>query len=198
MDFTPVMEPGRYMIAAGEVFSRAFDIGDDVWESSVWKVLNFFLSQRCGYEVPGKHRACHRDLLLRHGDKAIVANGGWHDAADLAQGMENTAEGTAGLFLLAEALKGRNERLYARVMEEARWGLDYVLKVRFGDGYRSSYSSTSIWTDGEFSERPCRGHRSPHGAGYGSGFGGLCLADRHGRLWICRRGLGESAGWQAL
>lgn len=148
MDFTPVMEPGRYMIAAGEVFSRAFDIGDDVWESSVWKVLNFFLSQRCGYEVPGKHRACHRDLLLRHGDKAIVANGGWHDAADLAQGMENTAEGTAGLFLLAEALKGRNERLYARVMEEARWGLDYVLKVRFGDGYRSSYSSTSIWTDG--------------------------------------------------
>jgi len=34
------------------------------------------------------------------------------------------------------------------VLEEARWGLDYVLKVRFGDGYRSSYSSLSIWTDG--------------------------------------------------
>ena len=34
----------------------------------------------------------------------------------------------------------------------ASWPLDllvdYVLKTRFGDGYRSSYSSTSIWTDG--------------------------------------------------
>ena len=148
MDFTAVMEPGRYMIAAGEVLSRAFDIDDQVWESSVWKVLNFFMSQRCGYDVPGKHRACHRDLLLKHGDKSIVANGGWHDAADLAQGMENTADGTSALFLLAEALKGRNQRLYERVLEEAKWGLDYVLKVRFGDGYRSSYSSTSIWTDG--------------------------------------------------
>ena len=80
-----------------------------------------------------------------------MANGGWHDAADLAQGMNNTADGTAALFLLARSLEneeGLRARLHERVLEEARWGLDYVLKVRFGDGYRSSYSSTSIWTDG--------------------------------------------------
>ena len=152
MDFSEVTECGRYLLIAGEYSTRAFDISENVWDSSIWKVLNFYLSQRCGMEIPGKHRACHTDLLLKHPDgRAIVANGGWHDAADLAQGMNNSADGTAALFLLARALEngdGLRARLHDRVLEEARWGLDYVLKVRFGDGYRSSYSSLSIWTDG--------------------------------------------------
>ena len=152
MDFSEVTEMGRYLLIAGDVSTRAFDISPNVWDASIWKVLNFYLSQRCGMEIPGKHRACHTDLLLKHPDgRAIVANGGWHDAADLAQGMNNTADGTAALFLLARSLEkgdGLRARLHDRVLEEARWGLDYVLKVRFGDDYRSSYSSTSIWTDG--------------------------------------------------
>jgi len=152
MDFSELTECGRYILIAGEYSTRAFDIDPHVWDSSIWKVLNFYLSQRCGMEIPGKHRACHTDMLLKHPDgRAIVANGGWHDAADLAQGMNNSADGTAALFLLARALEnedGLRARLHDRVLEEARWGLDYVLKVRFGDGYRSSYSSTSIWTDG--------------------------------------------------
>ncbi len=152
MDFSEVTECGRYLLIAGDHSTRVFEISPNVWDASVWKVLNFYLSQRCGIEIPGKHRACHTDLLLKHPDgRAIVANGGWHDAADLAQGMNNTADGTAALFLLARTLEGKDElrtRLHDRVLEEARWGLDYVLKVRFGDGYRSSYSSLSIWTDG--------------------------------------------------
>ena len=148
LDFSEVNEEGRYLLAAGPVVSRSFAISSDVWASSIWKVLNFYLSQRCGVEVPGKHRACHSDLLLRHGDQAIVANGGWHDAADLAQGMGNTADGTAALLQLTLSLKDYDPRLYRRVLEEARVGLDYTLKVRFGDGYRSVYSSASIWTDG--------------------------------------------------
>lgn len=148
LDFSDLAWAGRYRLSAGDVLTEPFDIAEDVWEASVWKVLNFFLSQRCGFEVPGKHRACHADLLLKHDGKAIVANGGWHDAADLAQGMCNTADGTTALLLLAEALADRRPRLYRRVLEEAKWGLDYTLKVRFGDGFRSSYSSTSIWTDG--------------------------------------------------
>lgn len=152
MDFSELTDCGRYLLIAGESSTRAFDISPTVWDASIWKVLHFYLSQRCGMDIPGKHRACHCDLLLKHPDgRAIVANGGWHDAADLAQGMNNTADGTAALFLLARSLEnesGLRLRLHDRVLEEARWGLDYVLKVRFGDGYRSSYSSTSIWTDG--------------------------------------------------
>lgn len=133
MDFTALRTPGRYLLLAGELSTRVFPIDERVWEPSVWKVLNFYLSQRCGWDVPGKHHACHTDLLLKHNGRAIVANGGWHDAADLAQGMNNTSDGTAALFRLARRLKGAQgltARLYERVLEEARWGLDYVLKTR--------------------------------------------------------------------
>ncbi len=148
LDFSEVIDEGNYILVAGNLTTRAFRIGDDVWESSIWKMLNFFLVLRCGHEVYGKHRDCHTDMLLKHGDKSIVANGGWHDAGDLAQGMNNTSEATQALLSLAKTLKGKNDRLYRRVLEEAKWGLDYVIKVRFGDGYRASYSSCSIWTDG--------------------------------------------------
>ena len=149
LDFTDWMQEGRYMLCAGDVYSRAFEISADCWESSVWNTLSFFLALRCGYDVHGRHRACHGDLLLQHDGKAIVANGGWHDAADVAQSLPNTADGVIGLLLLANALTApRHARLRARVLDEAKWGLDYVLKTRFGDGYRATYSSSSIWTDG--------------------------------------------------
>lgn len=151
LDFSAVCSEGRYLIVCGDVLSRAFDISEDIWHPSAWKVLNFYLSQRCGFEVPGKHHACHADLLLKHKDWSVPANGGWHDAADLAQGMGNTCNGTSALFLLARRLTcrdGVSADLRERVLEEARWGLAYVLKTRFPDGYRSGYSSLSVWTDG--------------------------------------------------
>lgn len=151
LNFSEVRAEGRYLLLCGGVSSRAFDISEDIWHASAWKVLNFYLSQRCGFEVPGKHHACHGDLLLTHNGQSIVANGGWHDAADLAQGMGNTGNGVCALFLLARKLKGReglSAALYERVLEEARWGLAYVLKTRFSDGCRTQYSSLSIWTDG--------------------------------------------------
>lgn len=149
LDFTEVMEEGRYLLTAGDAYSRVFPIAQDIWESSVWHVLNFFLAERCGFDVQGKHRACHADMLLTHGGASIVANGGWHDAADVAQSLPNTSEGAAALLSLALSLEGRGfDRLYERVLDEAKWGLDYVLKMRFGDGWRGTYSSASIWTDG--------------------------------------------------
>ena len=183
MNFTEVMDEGEYLIVAGKLSTRVFSIRQDVWEDSVWKVLNFFFCLRCGYEVFGKHRACHSDMLLTHGDKAIVANGGWHDAGDLAQSFVNTSEGTMALFSLAQSLKGRNEPLFARVLEEAKWGLDYVMKMRFGDGYRGSYTSCSIWTDGvigthdDVSGKPVRSACTNFDAAYAEALGARTLCE---------------------
>jgi hypothetical protein len=33
-------------------------------------------------------------------------------------------------------------------VEEARWGLDWILKTRFGDGFRINWASMDYWTDG--------------------------------------------------
>jgi hypothetical protein len=150
MDFSELRTPGRYILSADDVKTQPFPIGADVWVESIRKVLNFFYMERCGMGVPGVHAACHRDWTCVHGDRRIVINGGWHDAGDLSQQAEATDEITYALFTLAEKLRARNgdPALYARVLEEARWGLDWVLKTSFGDGFRDVGSINSRRTDG--------------------------------------------------
>jgi hypothetical protein len=150
MDFSEIRTPGRYIIEAGGAKSKPFPIDADVWAASIRKVLNFFYTERCGMDIPGIHAACHRDWTCVHGDKRILINGGWHDAGDLSQQAEATDEITYALFSLAEQLRERegDPELYARVLEEAKWGLDWVLKTSFGDGFRHFGSINSRRTDG--------------------------------------------------
>jgi hypothetical protein len=150
MDFTEVREPGTYIVRAGGRATRPFRIGDDTWEASLWKALNFFYVQRCGYAIPGVHDICHRDWVVRHGDRSLVMNGGWHDAGDLSQSFVNTAEAAFAMFRLYERLAARQENpaLAARLAEEAKWGLDWLLKTTFHDGFRPHFATLDRWTDG--------------------------------------------------
>ncbi|HEY2018242.1 MAG TPA: glycoside hydrolase family 9 protein [Bryobacteraceae bacterium] len=150
MDFSEVREPGSYFVRAGDRQTKPFRIGDDVWKSSLWKAINFFYVERCGFAIPGVHDACHRDWVLKHGDKQLVVNGGWHDAGDLSQSLGNTAEAAYAMFSLAERMQKRGEdpELLARLLEEAQWGLDWLLKVTFHDGFRPGFSQLDRWTDG--------------------------------------------------
>jgi hypothetical protein len=150
MDFSAVRQPGTYVIQAGDIVTQPFRIGDDVWRSSVLKALNWLYGQRCGWHVPGSHDVDHRDWFAVHGDLRIPLNGGWHDAGDLSQGMINTGEAVYALFALAERLQatGEDPELLERVLEEATWGLDWVLRVRFPGGYRMGFASHNLWTNG--------------------------------------------------
>jgi len=150
LDFSEVRQPGTYVIQAGDRITRQFRIDDNVWNPTIWKVLNFFYGERCGFAVPGSHEVCHRDWLATVGDKKIVMNGGWHDAGDLSQGLVNTGEAAYAMFALAERLQstGEDPTLVRRLIEEARWGLDWILKVRFDGGYRIGFASMNIWTNG--------------------------------------------------
>ena len=77
----------------------------------------------------------------------IPVNGGWHDAADLTQGVGNTARAIISMLDLANSVKTRNPDLYDRLLEESRWGLNWLLGTRFGDGYRDGGMIVGIWTD---------------------------------------------------
>jgi hypothetical protein len=149
MDFSEVRKDGVYVLEAGAAVTHPFSIGPNIWEASIWKALNFFYAERCGTAIPGVHGICHRDWTCVHNDQRIVINGGWHDAGDLTQGLGNTGEIVYGLFSLAERLHARDENpaLYDRVIEEARWGLDWILKTSFGDGYRNGGSISSRRTN---------------------------------------------------
>ena len=171
MDFSEVNTPGTYVIRAGDITSRAFRIADGVWKGAVWKALNFFYGNRCGYLVPGSHGVDHLDWFATHGDRRIVMSGGWHDAGDLSQGVINTGEATYAMFALAERLRDASgstaddSALVARLIEEGKWGLDWVLRVRFPGGYRMGFASHNLWTNnvvGDVDDRSREAKNNPN------------------------------------
>ena len=149
LDFSEVHKPGTYVIRAGDTLTRSFRIGDDAWLDSIWKAISFMYSERCGTEIPGIHGRCHEDIYTIHDDQRIVVNGGYHDAGDLSA-TGNTPGMVYAMLSLAEAMKRQDGDpvLFNRLLEEARWGLNWVLKTRFGGGYRSTGQLVSYWTDG--------------------------------------------------
>ncbi|MHB1192079.1 MAG: glycoside hydrolase family 9 protein [Longimicrobiales bacterium] len=149
MDFSEVTTPGTYVLRSGDGTTRPFRVGTDAWEATVWQVLNFFYGNRCGFDVPGSHGVDHLDWFATLGDQRIPMSGGWHDAGDLSQGVINTAEATYAMFALAERLReqGGDPALVGRLLEEATWGLDWVMRVRFPGGYRIGFASHNLWTD---------------------------------------------------
>ena len=149
-NFTTFNQPGEYSIRVGEVTTPSFRICDKLWENSLWRVLNFIFCQRCGYAVPGIHSTCHVDLCSRHDGKSISYAGGWHDAGDLSQQTLQTGDVTFALLETYNKLKEHNLPLAMRMLEEAEWGLEFILKNRYGDGYRASSVGLLIWQDGIF------------------------------------------------
>jgi len=149
LDFSEIEVPGEYILRAGDKSTRPFRIGDDAWQSSIWKAINFMYSERCGTVIPGIHGICHQDDYTSRGDKRIVINGGYHDAGDLSA-TGNTPGMVYGLFSLADRLKTQEQDpvLQARLIGEAKWGLNWILKTRFGDGFRSTGQLISYWTNG--------------------------------------------------
>jgi hypothetical protein len=147
LDFTSVIAPGRYFLRAGPTSTRTFGIGDDAWKPTIWKALNFFYGERCGFAVPGSHSVDHLDWFATHGAERVTMSGGWHDAGDLSQGVINTGEATYSMFALAERIGDSDPELRARLIEEAKWGLDWVLRVRFDGGYRIAFASHNLWTN---------------------------------------------------
>jgi hypothetical protein len=150
VDFSAFREEGEYLIKVGDVVTPfPFYINNNVWENSAWRVTNFMFVERCGYPVPEKHGACHTDLNGEHNGHLFTANGGWHDAADMSQVALQTGETAFAFFEMAQKAKEKgNTDLYLRLMEEAQWGLDYIMKTRLGDGYRVQAWWTNLWTDG--------------------------------------------------
>jgi len=152
LDFSEFKQAGRYRLQAGEHITESFEIGHCIMEEAVWKVIHFLYAERCGYPVVGRHGACHGDIIAEHLGAKIAYNGGWHDAGDVSQQTAQTAEVAHALLEMAESIKKTNTQdsqlLYTRLLEEAQWGLDFVLRMRFGDGYRASSAGICRWTNG--------------------------------------------------
>lgn len=152
LDFTPVTKEGFYYLKAGRIISQTFEIAADIVEENVWRVINFLYAERCGMPVPGKHGTCHQDIVAEHKGVTITYAGGWHDAGDASQQTAQTGEIVHALLEMASRYKQKSPKLYRRLLEEAEWGLDFILRTRFGDGYRATSAGATRWTNNKIGD----------------------------------------------
>ena len=99
-------------------------------------------------------------MLANHRGETISFCGGWHDAGDVSQQAAQTAETVLALFENARCFRS-DRMLYLRLMEEAQWGLDFILRTRFGDGFRATSAGATRFTDnliGNFDDISARVH----------------------------------------
>ena len=146
VDFSALRTPGRYRLRAvgGVLESHPFSVAPDVFAAAADAMLEFMRSQRCGYN-PFLDVVCHRfDGRTAEGPRRdgsfLPAHGGWHDAGDTLKYLITSSNATAQLLLahrLSPAMwkdrvnalgqPGPNGR--PDVLDEARWGLEWMLRL---------------------------------------------------------------------
>jgi peptidoglycan/xylan/chitin deacetylase (PgdA/CDA1 family) len=149
LDFSKIKNKGQYLISAGDTESPAFIIGESVYDDAADFLLNYMRQQRCGFN-PWLKDSCHtNDGYVVYGknndQKHIDATGGWHDAADYLQYVATSANATYQMLFAwsknpaafgdnfqANGLQG-SDRL-PDVINEARWGLDWLIKMNPSPG----------------------------------------------------------------
>lgn len=149
LDFTQVTKPGSYQLECGKSRSEQLPIAEDAWSLLIDSTLNTLNGFRCGCAVSGPHDACHLDSFIEYKEDRRTMAGGWHDAANNTQFGDSTHMTIYTLLQLYEGLKGDLEQRARaeRVLSEAKWGLDWSLRMRFAPGVRLSKNFSSYWTD---------------------------------------------------
>ena len=154
-DFSALRQPGSYYLdVPGVGRSFAFAVNNNVFERAYYLAMRAFYGQRCGTavdlgpEFPGySHPICHQhgEFHPSSGAKGPRDNlGGWHDAGDYGRYMVNSGVSTATLLWAWEIYGPRLERIQLHIPEtgngtpdilnEARWNLEWMLKMQDGDG----------------------------------------------------------------
>lgn len=67
---------------------------------------------------------------------------------------------------MAGAVQGKDSIFYERLLEEARWGVNWILRTRFGDGYRLGGLIIGIWTkniQGDKDDMQTEARNTPYG-----------------------------------
>src|SRR5688572_11797558 len=162
LNFSLFKKPGRYYLQAGSIQSPEFEIGDNVYKGAADFCLRYMRQQRTGFN-PFLKDSCHTHdgyvlyapkgvQVIEIGEKPLVDSmhidvvGGWHDASDYLQYSTTSANATYHLLAayrdfpkiftdekLANGLDGKNGM--ADVLDEAKWGLDWLLKMHPRDDW---------------------------------------------------------------
>ena len=147
LNFSAFKKKGKFYLQAGGAKSPVFRIDEDVYKGTADFCLRYMRQQRSGYN-PFLNDSCHsHDGYTLYAEKAGIKDsthvdvvGGWHDASDYLQYATTSANATFHLLLAyrdfpavftdmheANGTAGKNN--IADVQDEAKWGLDWLLKM---------------------------------------------------------------------
>lgn len=177
LDFSKIKSPGRYYLKAGSAQSPEIKINSAAYDGAADFCLFYLRQQRCGFN-PFLNDSCHtHDAYTLYGPMKDSTHldmvGGWHDASDYLQYSTTTANATWHLLAAyrdfpkqftdkknSNGLDGSNG--IADVLDEAKWGLDFLLKLH----PRNDWMFNQVADD-----RDHRGMRIPkEDSFYGRGF----------------------------
>lgn len=120
-----------FRVARGVLFRETAGLGVD-----------FFFVQRCGFEVPGWHKACHMDAARLPDGTHIDVTGGWHSAGDYNKPQWQFGD-SAVPYAIASAFRADPEFLsrpdrdgdgLPDALDEARWGVQFLAKMQRDSG----------------------------------------------------------------
>lgn len=151
IDFSAISEEGEYRLQTKNTTAASlfFKISTKTYKNKSELLLEFMRQQRCGYN-PFFDIVCHqgdgRSFYGPMPDSTFVdATGGWHDAGDqlkyLITGSYATAHMLKAYDLFPETFVDSYNHLgqpisnnIADVLDEAKWGLDWILKLQSQPG----------------------------------------------------------------
>ncbi len=167
LDFSRLHWPGHYVIRTGDIISSSFRVTADPYRGALRMLLRSYYLQRCGHALADEetglgHSACHtQDGIVAHGDhwhkqgEHMKTTGGWHDAGDYGKYVASTSVTVARLLTAYE----QNDALASDgwlkipesgngqpdIIDEARVGLDWMLRMQREDGAVYRKLSGASW-----------------------------------------------------
>lgn len=149
LDFTELETSGGFYIRLNTTESEPFRIAPDVYKGTSDFLLKYMRQQRCGYN-PYFADSCHTHdgFIVDHPKKTgqiIDVTGGWHDATDYLQYVTTSANAVYQMLLAYKrnpAVFGDNYNASGDagsngipdILDEARWGIDWLLKMNPDSG----------------------------------------------------------------
>lgn len=185
LDFSKINKNGVYYLRASKTKQRSPDvrISSSAYSGYSETLLGFMRQQRCGYNPTLNVYCHHKDGYSFYGpmeDSTFVdVSGGWHDAGDQLKYLITSSYATAHMLKTYElypnkfadnvdALGKPSPNGIPDILDEAKWGLDWILKCyeypesivhqvaddRDHKGYKMPDDDNSDYGWGENSFRP--------------------------------------------
>lgn len=160
ISFSNIRADGLYCIKLEDnTSSPPFKIGKDVYRTVIDSLLYFLKAARCGSTNPELHKPCH---LYDATNTDLDLTGGWHDAGDFLKFTRSVSYVVYTLLLsydlhkdhYSEFLSDLNHNALPDVLDEAKIGLDYLVKL-FPD------ESTFVYRVGDYDADHSQGPRMP-------------------------------------